>query len=115
MIARGQPLPDWYLDEPVVEPADRHILVGFWRLSTTRTYGMGFIGPIPHDRIEDYADRAHMDPDAKEIFTECVREMDAGYLAFKAEDAKRKGKDKAPTEPAPPTTTLGRHSRRKGR
>lgn len=114
MIERGQPLPDWYGDEPYVDPADRFVLDGFWRLSTCRPLGMGFIGPIPDDKIQEYADRKHMPQDVRDLFEACVREMDAGYLAFQQGEAERNKKPPAPTAPSPTETpTLGRHSRRR--
>lgn len=88
-IAKGRPLPDWYLDQPEIAPGDDFYLRAFNNLGTCRQIGMS-VGPIPWDRCIDYAERAGLEPDLIDAFVSVIRAMDAAYLDWLDKQPKRK-------------------------
>lgn len=82
-------------NEPALYPGDDFFLSAFYRLSSCRQYGTDLPGPIPWDKIVQYADRAELDEENKEVFVHVIQEMDGGYLKRyeRKQEAKRpKGK-----------------------
>lgn len=82
---KGRPLPDWYLDEPPIEPADLVFLDGFWRLSTTRRIQGGNIG---WDMIARYASRVGFDHEMTNAFERIVWFLDNAFLDWNKKNAK---------------------------
>lgn len=78
-IAKGRPLPQWALNEPEVYPGDYFYINAFYELGTCRTIGLS-IGPIPWNRIVQYADRFKLDEDLINPFVDIIREMDDAYI-----------------------------------
>lgn len=84
-IRKGRSLPEWYLDEPEIIPADAFYLKAFYDLSTCRQAGMG-LGPIPWRDIKEYALFYKLDDDIIEAFVDIIMDMDRAYLEMKSEE-----------------------------
>ncbi len=54
-------------------------MTAFKRLNSCRQMGM-VVGPIPWDRIVEYALREGLDPDFIDTFVAIIEEMDQSYL-----------------------------------
>ena len=80
-------MPEWYLEEPQLLPGDQFYLSAFHELSTTRATGFS-IGPIPWDKIVDYAELAGLDEDLRVDFQQVIRVLDNAYLKWSADTAK---------------------------
>lgn len=89
MAERGQPLPQWYLDEPELGPLDPFYIHCFWTLCTTRRYPGG---PIPWDKIIQYAEYSGLDEDMTGALVVIIQAMDARYLEKEAEDREKQRK-----------------------
>lgn len=76
---KGRPLPDWYLEEPLITGTAGWFLDAFWDLNTCRSIGMG-LGPIPWAHIVSYAAWSRLDHDLELIFVRVIRAMDVTYL-----------------------------------
>lgn len=63
------------------------------------------MGPIPWDRIVDYADRHGLEEDVAEDFVRCIRDMDAAMMVEEAKERKRSTDKNPPTPAAPPAQT----------
>jgi len=81
-IAKGLPLPEWAIIEPVLLPGEEFFLTSFYNLSTCRSYGE-VTGPIPWRDIVYYSDRNELEWDVSEAFVYIIREMDAEFLKWK--------------------------------
>jgi hypothetical protein len=80
-LDKGAPLPDWYLDEPERGQDGAFYLSAFWDLHTCRH--MGFSpGPIPWNRIKEYADFVGLDRQNAFAFTAIIRLMDNAYTKW---------------------------------
>ena len=82
---KGRPLPDWFAEQPDLQPGDDFWLSAFFELSTTRHDG----GPIPWDKIMLYADRSGLDGDLAGTLQAVIRSMDSAFLKWTAEQRKR--------------------------
>lgn len=91
---KGRQLPEWYLDEPSIDPVDVFYMKSFYDLGTCRMSAMS-IGAIPWTAIVEYAVFYHLEPDVIEAFVDIIREMDQAYVKYQ-EDAKEKNKPKKP-------------------
>jgi hypothetical protein len=76
--AKGRDLPEWFMDEPFLEPGDDFYLKAFRDLDTCRAYGMS-AGPIPWKDIVYYAERSFLDEDLINPFVYIIRAMDNGF------------------------------------
>lgn len=54
----------------------------FWRLSTTRQFGGGVVGPIPWDQIIRYANLKGLDPEMRNVFETVMDELDEAYREY---------------------------------
>jgi hypothetical protein len=98
-IDKGRALPDWYLAKPDLEPGEDAYLQAFWLLGTGRAVGSYTIGSIPWRDMVSYADRLGLSGSTHDLFVRVISEMDAGYLAWKAEEMKaRKTPPKDPDD-----------------
>lgn len=70
---------------PRLLPGGQEWLEAFWELGTDRQIGMK-AGPIPASSIEAFADRQDMHDSERATFRQCVREMDAEWLAMQNGD-----------------------------
>lgn len=66
----------------------------FWDLDTCRTMGFA-LGPIPWDRIRDYAAVHQLDEDLIEPFIRIIRELDKAFLEWEATEAERRSKQRS--------------------
>lgn len=87
-IAKGRPLPEWYVDEPLTMPADDFYFTAFDRLSTCRQLGMG-LGPIPWDKVIDYAHRCELDDEMTDAFVTIISQMDQAFRGWHDDQAER--------------------------
>lgn len=89
------PLPQWFLDEPAIDRAERVYIEAFVDLQTCRQIGMD-VGPIPWRDIAAYGDRLGLEGPMHRLFCRVLRAMDEAWLNKRAED--REGE-----RPAAPT------------
>lgn len=75
------------MDEPPTGPLDWYYTKAFWDLNTTRNYEMG---PIPWNKIIEYADIEGLDQDNTQAFVVIIRTMDAKLLTWEAEEVKKR-------------------------
>jgi len=80
-ILKGRPLPEWYLDEPVLNPGEDFYIKGFYELGTCRTMGMS-AGPIPWRDIIAYSNFNNFDKELTNHFTRIIMGMDTSYLKY---------------------------------
>lgn len=88
-MERGFDAPDWYVEEPPIDERDYFFLEAFRDLGTTRAYGMT-LGPIPWDKIVEYATLKNLDDESRDILIEIIGRMDAAYLDWNAKAMKAK-------------------------
>jgi hypothetical protein len=97
-IEKGQSLPDWVEDEPIISPGDEFILSAFYHLSSCRHFGGEVPGPIPWNHVIRYAEQAGLDEENTKFLVFILREMDAAYLKWYGKQVKMKlNPPKAPT------------------
>jgi hypothetical protein len=89
-IEKGLPLPDWVENEPLLHPGDEFILSAFYHLSSCRHFGGEVPGPIPWNRVIQYAERAELDKENTQFLVFVIREMDAAYLEWYGRQVKKK-------------------------
>ncbi len=65
---------------------DDFYMTAFWRLSSCRRYELG---PIPWDRIIEYAARAELQGFMEDSFVELMEELDLTYREYKIEQIDR--------------------------
>ena len=86
---KGLPPPDWAMNEPPLYPGDDFFLTAFYDLSTCRSFGES-PGPIPWDKMVEYADRKELDPDVADAFISILRQMDSQYLKWYTTEMKKR-------------------------
>jgi hypothetical protein len=86
---KGRELPDWYLEQPVLQAGDEWYLEAFRDLNTTRSVGMG-LGPIPWDRAREYGLYAGLDDANMPVFLAVMQAMDSLYLEWEGKEVKRR-------------------------
>ena len=86
-LARNQPLPEWYINQPVVSSAENYILESFWKLSTCRAIGFGFSGQIPYTAILAYLANERVSLDLHRMFVDLIYQLDAVYLKHQQKKA----------------------------
>ena len=71
-------------------------MAAFWELNTCRQIGFG-VGPIPWDKMVDYAQFHGLEDDVARAFVQIIRQMDGVYLIWKGEEmeAERKAAEDA--------------------
>jgi hypothetical protein len=75
----GIALPAWYADEPAIDDVERVYLKAFVDLQTCRQIGMD-VGPIPWDKIRDYAGDLGLVGSTRLMFCEVLRAMDDEWM-----------------------------------
>ena len=80
-IERGQPIPEWLQNEPLLLPGDEFYMSAFYELSTCRSYGWT-LGPIPWRDIIFYAQYAGLEEDLLPVFVRSLRAMDTVYMEY---------------------------------
>ena len=78
-VQRGDPLPEKLANAPSILPGLEIYYQAFWDLSTTRQHGMG-LGPIPWDKVEEYADRGLYNEEQRSALHFYIQRMDTLYL-----------------------------------
>jgi len=89
-LAKGRPLPEWYLDEPPLQPGYDFFMLAFSNLSTCRDSGFGSLGRIPWDKIDLYADRSGLDEEMSSAFVVILRAMDEAYIGWQEQEADKR-------------------------
>lgn len=79
--SKRKPLPEWYINQPQIEPFDYFYMEAFQELSTERQMGMG-LGPIPNSKIKEYASDCGFDVLLRDAFIFIIRAMDNAFLAW---------------------------------
>ena len=95
--ARGQPLPDWYVNEPYVPPAEEFYLRAFYELITARNQD----GRISWRDIDDYAERVGLEEDILPAFREIIRALERTFCKWLEDERAKKTKQATP-EPTGP-------------
>lgn len=72
-------MPEWYLNEPILERSEDYYLSSFYDLDTCRNIGMD-VGPISWIHIFQYSQYQGLEPDVAVAFIEIIRSMDKAYL-----------------------------------
>lgn len=93
-IEKGRPLPDWYLDEPVLEQGDVFYIIAFGELNTTRSTGMG-VGSIPWDTIVRYGVFHKLDEELLKVFIPIIMGLDRKLLTRLADKTTEKPKPRS--------------------
>jgi hypothetical protein len=86
---RGRRPPKPIQDAPDLLPGLDFYLRAFYELSTCRPIGYGAVGSIPWTAIVQYGHLKGMDGEALEDLVFLVRELDAEYLGWQSEEAKK--------------------------
>lgn len=84
-MAKGRPLPEWYVNEPQVPPAEEFYLRAFNELVTGRNSD----GRIPWRDIEDYADRCGLDAEVVPAFRHIIRALERTFSLWLQEERER--------------------------
>jgi hypothetical protein len=79
MIKARAPLPQWFVDEPAIDPIEQTYLSSFVELQTCRGIGME-LGPIPWRDTVEYADRLGLTGEIHRTFVAVIRQLDNVYL-----------------------------------
>jgi len=88
-MAREQPLPDWFLNEPPLLPLSEFFLRHFWVLDTERPVGMTQ-GRIPESKIAGYAIRKGLPSDLVDLFITVILALDRTFLQWCQEQIDKK-------------------------
>lgn len=91
---KKRPLPDWYLDEPVLIHGEQFFINAFWLLNTERNVGMD-LGEIPWSKIVKYGRHCQLDRDMIDILVYVVRELDGAYLGWEKKQAEKRARQSA--------------------
>lgn len=89
-IAKGRPLPQWYLDEPTMFVGYDWFITAFWRLTTDRPMANGGLGPIPWSSRLQYAIVHGIPRDMIEAFVDIIGILDTAYLKWMAKEMQPK-------------------------
>jgi hypothetical protein len=100
-IEKGRDLPDWYLEEPEIGPAEGFYMRAFWDLSTCRSTSFS-VGPIPWTAIVQYGTWQGLDPLNHAAFVRIIRDMDREYQEVLEAQAKRHRQRLQSPQPSPP-------------
>lgn len=90
-IRRGQPLPDAIAGAPALWPGQGSIYRAFDELSTCRSTGFGYVGPIPWTATDRYAERYGYRGDQYFTFVEIIRTMDDAFVNYLNKKAETSG------------------------
>lgn len=88
---RGQPLPDWVIEEPILISGDAFYMKAFSELSTCRQIGMS-LGPIPWRDMLLYAQYHCLDSFTIDLFISIIKAMDTFYLDWHRKEQERNNK-----------------------
>lgn len=77
---RGQPIPEWFDEEPPIHDSSRFFLEAFDRLNTCRPIGFD-IGPIPWTAIEHYARSRGLDREMTRLLHAVIIRLDRDWVA----------------------------------
>ncbi len=78
-LARGLPLPEWALNEPLLEPDELWYASAFSELNTTRKFAGG---PIPWTAIQELGHASGLDENNIKALLVVIRAMDDVFLKF---------------------------------
>ncbi len=96
-LARGQPLPDWFLDEPPLSEYAEFFLRAFDMLSSCRPVGFSE-GQIPWTAVNDFAISRGLDREMTNALEAVIMALDRAYLANRDRNPPRMAKFKERTE-----------------
>ncbi len=77
-MERGKSLPDWVLDEPVLEPFEEFYISGFYALITERRGGVC----IPHSEIVNFGERSGLNSAMLVVFTTIIWKLETAYNSW---------------------------------
>lgn len=84
-MKKGRKLPDWYYDEPILNPSDEFYINSFWELSNGE--------PISWTERMLYASRKGLDDQMIDAFSIIVKELDVAYQSWRASQLKKDQKN----------------------
>ena len=88
-LEEGDEIPESVADKPELNDLQEFFYHAFAELNTCRSFDFGGEGPIPWNRIEEYADRSGLlDLDDREEFRLIMRELDKSYRGHVSEKRK---------------------------
>lgn len=105
LAARGRPLPEWYLDEPPLRPADGFFLRAFGALNTERNMQ----GNIPWSSIMQYGRHVGLQHDMLDVLEIIIRTMDEPYRKWQEAEAEKRAKaQQKDSMPKPGRSTMAK-------
>jgi hypothetical protein len=91
LLERGKPLPDWVLDEPVLEQFEDFYIRAFYCLITERRGGVC----IPHSEIVTFGERSGLSSAMIGTFTTIIWTLETAYNTWaKGEQDKHSAQSK---------------------
>ncbi len=91
LLEREKPLPDWVLDEPILEPFESFYIRGFYCLLTERRGGVC----IPYSEIITFGERSGLDSAMLGTFTTIMWKLETVYNSWaKGEQDKHAAQNK---------------------
>lgn len=76
----GRPVPEGFVNQPMIEPQNVFLWDAFWELSSERQIGMG-LGQIPYRALRSFAGDHGIAGDQFDRFRSVIRQLDGEYLA----------------------------------
>lgn len=83
---KGRKPPEWFTQQPHLQPGDDFWIAAFFDLNTTRNFEGG---PIPWSRIREYGIYVGLDADLIRTLIAVIRAMDVRFLGWREEQRKR--------------------------
>lgn len=81
-IKKGRETPAWVeRDYAELGRGETLYINTFFKLSTMRQIGM-CIGPIPHDKQEEYLDKMELVGNMRDVFEHVLGHLDAAYMKY---------------------------------
>lgn len=84
-LEKGRDLPNWYYDEPVLNPGDDFYINAFWEISNGE--------PISWMERVLYASRKGLDDSLIDAFSIIIKELDVKYQSWRAAQFKKDKKN----------------------
>ena len=78
------------LDEPYLDRGEEFFITAFYQLSSCRSFADAAPGPIPWDKIVQYADRRGLDLEMGQAFEHIMRIIDSKYTEWYIKKLKAK-------------------------
>lgn len=95
-MEREKPLPDWFLDEPVLEPFEDFYILAFWCLISERGGGVC----IPHSEIQEFGERSGLNSAMLGTFRMIIWQLESAYNTWAKGEQERESIQNKPSPAA---------------